>query len=393
PRSQGQVGQESLSDVAGPTSLGAGPKGEATRSLPAQGPPAELIDFLAPPQAADELGRLGGYRVLHVLGSGATGVVFVAEDLQLQRRVALKVIRPAPDAGDLVRQRFLREARAAAVIDHENIVTIYQVGEDRGVPFLAMKLLQGETLDERLKREGQLLVHEVVRIGREIAEGLAAAHEQGLIHRDIKPANLFLEAGNGRVKIVDFGLARAASHDLQLTKTGTVVGTPAYMSPEQARGIRVDHRSDLFSMGCVLYRMCTGRTPFQAEDTLGMLTALAQDQPAPIKAFNPTVPAELVGLIARLLAKVPEARPQNAQSVAATLGAIEERVAASRSSEYLKPRRGITGDRPWWVTLLQILVPAALAALIYWYGPSAFRMIYDQAQDAIETLPSPFSRH
>jgi serine/threonine protein kinase len=166
------------------------------------------------------------------------------------------------------------------------------------------------------------------RARRRTSEGLDAAHERGLIHRDIKPANIYLEAGTDRVKIVDFGLARAVSDDLHLTRTGTIVGTPAYMSPEQARGAPVDQCSDRFSLGSVLYRMCTGRTPFLAEDTMSMLLALANDQPPPIAAFNNLVPGPLIRLIDQLLAKLPEARPQSARVVAAKLCAIENALAA-----------------------------------------------------------------
>ena len=165
-----------------------------THHEPPPGPPAEWLAMLAPPQAEGELGRLGAYRVLRVLGSGGMGVVFQGEDLLLQRPVAIKAMLPALAATAAARQRFLREARAAANLAHDHIVPIFAVAEERGVPFLAMQLLQGETLDARLKRDGRLPVREVLRIGREVAEGLAAAHERGLIHRDIKPANLWLEA-------------------------------------------------------------------------------------------------------------------------------------------------------------------------------------------------------
>jgi serine/threonine protein kinase len=340
----------------------------------------ELVSLLAPPQEPGELGRLASYRVLQVLGSGSTGVVVLAEDVHLRRQVALKVMKPAPEADDLARQRFLREAQATAVLDHDHIVAIYQVGEDRGVPFLAMKLLQGETLDDRLKRDGQLFIHEVLRIGREVAEGLEAAHERGLIHRDIKPANIFLEAGQDRVKIVDFGLARAVSDDVHLTKTGTIVGTPAYMSPEQAHGARVDHRSDLFSLGCVLYRMCTGRTPFKADDTLGMLTAITQDQPLPIKAFNADVPDELAGLVSRLLAKLPEGRPQSARSVADVLGAIAELAAARATGGPPRPPRG-RSERRLWVTLLGMMILGGLTWAAVCYGPGVARAVRAQVRE------------
>jgi serine/threonine protein kinase len=346
----------------------------------------EVLSLVGPAAGPDELGRLGPYRLLRVLGSGATGVVFLAEDIHLKRQVALKVMKPVPEAGDIPRQRFLREAQAAAVLDHENVISIYQVGEDRGIPFLAMKLLQGESLDDRLKREpgSQLLVHEVLRIGREIAEGLDAAHERGLIHRDIKPANIFLEGPQARVKIVDFGLARALSDDVHLTRTGTIVGTPAYMSPEQARGLPVDHRSDLFSLGCVLYRMCTGRTPFKADDTFGMLTALAQDQPRPIQAFNSAVPDALVGLICRLLAKVPEGRPQSARSVAAALAKMANQAAAAQTRGDASWSPPSPSDRPWWVTMLQMVTLAAVSWAVYWYGPTLVQAARTQVSNLIE---------
>src|SRR5262249_7079741 len=160
---------------------------------------------------------LGPYRVLKVLGAGGMGVVFHAEDPQLQRAVALKVVLPALAASASARERFLREARAAAAIEHDHIVTIHQVGEDRKLSFLQMQSLGGESLEDRLKREPKLPAAEVLRIGREVAEGLAAAHEGGLVHRDIKPANIWLEGNRGRVKILDFGLARAVADDAHLT--------------------------------------------------------------------------------------------------------------------------------------------------------------------------------
>jgi serine/threonine protein kinase len=178
-----------------------------------------MYQFLGPPEAPDELGRLGPYRVLSVLGAGGMGVVFRAEDPQLNRPVALKAMLPTAAGAESGRQRFLREARAAAAIKHDHVVSVYQVGEDRGVPFLAMEFLEGEPLDKRLRREGKLPLAEVLRFGREIALGLAAAHKRGLIHRDSKPANLWLEAETGRIKVLDFGLARAARETSPLTRS------------------------------------------------------------------------------------------------------------------------------------------------------------------------------
>jgi eukaryotic-like serine/threonine-protein kinase len=284
-------------------------------------PARELNGVLAPPRDAGEIGRLGPYRVRDVIGAGGMGIVLRAEDEQLRRGVALKVMKPALAADAIQRRRFLREARAVAAIEHDHIVSIHQVGEESGVPFLTMPLLQGESLEERLGRVGHMPVAEVVRIGREIAAGLAAAHERGLTHRDIKPPNIWLEAERDRVKILDFGLAHGGEADERITQFGTLTGTPAYMAPEQVRG-EAEPRSDLFSLGCVLYRMCTGTLPFRGKDTLATLAALAQDQPPPPRTLNPAIPAELSALVMKLLAKDPAERYQSACEVASALDAV-----------------------------------------------------------------------
>jgi hypothetical protein len=295
------------------------------------------LDFLAPPQRGDEVGRLGPYRVLGVLGQGGMGLVFLAEDTRLERPVALKVMLPkfAEDPG--ARQRFLREAKSAAALKHDHVVTIYQVDEDRGVPFLAMEYLEGQPLDQWLKGGARPGVAEVLRIGREVAEGLAAAHAKGLIHRDIKPGNVWLEssgepgasATGGRVKILDFGLARAQADDVHITQSGVLVGTPAFMAPEQAEAhAKVDPRCDLFSLGCVLYRLCTGALPFPGDSTMAVLRALATHEPAPPRALNPEVPEALSRLVVQLLQKDPGRRPASAQEVVKELKAIERSLAA-----------------------------------------------------------------
>jgi serine/threonine protein kinase len=224
-------------------------------AIPVSVTPGALTPSLAPPRAPGELGRVGRYRILRELGRGGMGVVYEAEDTKLLRRVALKVMRPEAAVNRQGRERFLREARAAAALTHDHIVPIHDVGEENGAPFLVMPLLQGETLQARLKRtRWALRVAEALRIAREIAEGLEAAHAARTIHRDVKPANVWLEEGTGRVKLLDFGLARPAEADGQMTGAGAVLGTPAYMSPEQASGGRhVDARTDLFSLGTVLY--------------------------------------------------------------------------------------------------------------------------------------------
>ncbi len=288
----------------------------------------ESYPFLRPPAAPDEIGRLGEYRVLKALGRGAMGVVFHAEDPALQRPVALKVMNPKLDDEVKPWPRFLREARILASIKHENVVMIYQAGQEGGAVYLAMELLEGQTLADRIKAAAPLPPAEVLRVGREIASGLVAIHRRRLVHRDIKPANLWLQdSGEGRggtVKILDFGLARVLNDNAHLTETGMVVGTPAFMSPEQARGEDVDARSDLFSLGCVLYAMSTGAEPFPGPNTMARLTALAVDEPRRVEELNEAVPLGVSDLIMGLLAKDPDDRPRSAEEVIDLIRVLEQ---------------------------------------------------------------------
>jgi serine/threonine protein kinase/uncharacterized membrane protein/phage FluMu protein Com len=353
PASQVVVGPTVAPDGSVCSKNSAGPQSVQGSGQP-QSVRKELYEFLAPAQSPDELGRLGPYRVLRVLGAGGMGVVFLAEDPDLERLVALKAMLPGLAVSSAARQRFLREARAAAALKHDHVVTIHQVGEDSGVPFLAMEFLEGEPLDARIEREGKLPVAEVLRIGREMAEGLAAAHARGLIHRDIKPANVWLEGKKGRVKILDFGLARAASGEGQLTQSGAIVGTPAYMSPEQGQGKPVDQRSDLFSLGCVLYRLATGEAPFRGTDVISTLMAVSTHHPRPPLELDGGLPVELSDLIMSLLAKEPGDRPASAQAVADVLnrlaGEQQVRPAAARASK--KPKRRLAAALALAVALL-----------------------------------------
>ena len=236
---------------------------------------ASTVSFLRPAQQPDEIGRLGGYRILEVLGSGGMGVVYRAEDPSLKRLIAMKVMKPTVAANPEAKARFMKEAEATAAIEHDNIVTIYQVGEDNGIPFIAMQFLKGESLQARLNRVGKLPEAETLRVGLEVANGLQAAHSRGLIHRDIKPDNIWLQKGNDRVRIVDFGLVRNNAEDAGLTQSGVVLGTPKYMAPEQARGHDVDHRCDLFSLGSVMYRMLAGKSPFEGSNLTATLVRVA----------------------------------------------------------------------------------------------------------------------
>ena len=220
------------------------------------------LPFLTPSSRPDSLGRLGHYEMLQVLGKGGFGIVFRAFDETLQRVVAVKVMAPQIATLSPARKRFLREARSSAQVRHENVVQVYEVGE-QPLPYLAMEFIPGETLQQKLDRSGPLEVSEVLRIGRQIAEGLAAAHACDLIHRDIKPGNILLEGGSQKAKITDFGLARAAD-DASISQSGIIAGTPMFMAPEQALGRKIDQRADLFSLGSVLYQMASGRPPFRA---------------------------------------------------------------------------------------------------------------------------------
>jgi serine/threonine protein kinase/regulation of enolase protein 1 (concanavalin A-like superfamily) len=298
------------------------------------GPPSghKRIDFLSPPRAPRELGWLAHYRVLRLLGEGGMGIVFLAEDSLLSRPVAMKVIRPeiADTAG--IAQRLMREARATAAIHHDHIVTIYQVGQENSIPFLAMEYLKGMSLAEWLDRGHRPSVELVLRIGREIAAGLSAAHRRSLIHRDIKPANIWLEAPSGRVKILDFGMARSEREDVEITSTGAVMGTPAFMAPEQARGEPAGTSSDLFSLGCVLYRLCTRRLPFEGDSVVAVLTSISTETPPAPRDLNDRIPASLGDLIMRLLHKMPEARPVSAEVVLNELRSIERELLAERQN-------------------------------------------------------------
>jgi Leucine-rich repeat (LRR) protein len=362
------------------------PPPSATGPVAVDPTPSEATDVieriranLAPPQGPDELGRLGPYRVLKALGVGGMGIVLLAEDPSLQRLVALKVMLPELAASRSARGRFLREARAVAALKHERIVTIHQVGEDRGLPFLAMEWLEGETLESLLQRRGSLPPAEAARIGREVAEGLAVAHGQGIVHRDVKPANVWLEAPSGRVKLLDFGLARAG-RDGELTVEGAVLGTPSYMSPEQARGKPADARSDLFGLGCILYRLLTGEPPFKGTDTFSILLAVTAEDPRPPRKKNPAVPAALSDLVLQLLAKDADRRPQDAATVARALQAIEAEVgAAARSAA---TQQG--GRRRWRRSVMAAVTLLGVLAVGYFFAPSWIRIITNRGQVILE---------
>jgi serine/threonine protein kinase len=268
--------------------------------------------FLDPPMNPDDLGVLGPYRVLNELGRGGMGFVFRAEDTRLKRIVALKVMNEKIAATPHSRGRFVDEARSMAAVKHDNVATIYEVNDQCETPFMAMEMLKGGTLEEMTRRHKKFDYHQVIHYATEMARGLAAAHSQGIIHRDIKPANIWIEADLDRVKILDFGLALVKVPVDQLAGRGSVIGTPQYLSPEQARSEPLDDRTDLYSLGVVLYELCTGELPFKARSVLEQLILTLVYTPPPVSEINPEIPKPLAKLISRLLEKEPRLRPRNA---------------------------------------------------------------------------------
>jgi WD40 repeat protein/serine/threonine protein kinase len=323
----------------------------------------DALPPLAPSHQPGSLGRLGGYEILEVVGRGGMGVVLRGFDRKLHRVVAVKVLAPQLAASGIARQRFSREARAAAAVSHEHVIAIHAVEDEGPVPYLVMQFVAGRSLQEKLDKQGPLPVKEVLRIGLQIAQGLAAAHAQGLIHRDIKPGNILLENGVERVKITDFGLARAVD-DVGLTQSGVVAGTPLYMSPEQADGKPLDQRSDLFSLGTVLYALCTGRPPFRAPSTPAVLKRVCEETPRPIREVNPDVPEWLCGIIAKLHAKDPGGRFQSAAEVAEVL---------ARYLIHLQQPAPLPGldTRPYLLPRKKRLAPPSTRAPLAWLAAGA----------------------
>ncbi len=272
-----------------------------------------------PPHRSSSLGRLGKYDVIEVLGHGGMGVVVRALDPDLGRTVAIKLLNRRLAAGTTARRRFLREAKAAAAINHPNVLTIHSVEEQRGTPFLVMEYISGKSLREYIRARGKLDAQETLRLGGQIALGLAAAHAQGVIHRDVKPGNVMLHEGATRIRLTDFGLARVAFDVGDLTSAGSPIGTPAYMAPEQVREERVDPRADLFSLGCVLYAMLVGHSPFLGRTHAETINKVLNEAPPSLIGCNPAPPEPLCQMIDRLLRKDPAERIQSAQEVAEIL--------------------------------------------------------------------------
>lgn len=327
------------------------------------------LDFLAPPTHPELLGRLGRYEIERVLGTGGMGVVLRAFDTELHRVVAVKVLAPHLANHSSARRRFSREAQAAAAVVHPHVIPIFNVESEADVPYLVMQYVAGKSLQWRVDHQGPLSVVDALRIAQQTAAGLSAAHSQGLVHRDVKPANiLMLEENVEHVLLSDFGLARAVD-DASLTKTGIVAGTPHYMSPEQALGESIDHRSDLFSLGSVLYFMLAGRPPFRATGAMAVLHRICQTDHRPLIDVNREVPLEVSRFTDQLLAKSPDDRIQSALNAEIELAQLLHQLQSGGLS-----LRTIGSRAPlkWQTTMLVgvVLLSLSLIAMAVWHRVS-----------------------
>ena len=346
----------------------------------------QVLDAPAHPEM---LGRLGHYDIESVIGQGGMGIVYKGFDRHLNRPVAIKVLSPHLASNGIARKRFAREARAAAAVVHPHVVPIHGVSSDTRFPFIVMPLVAGRNLQDHVEKQGCLETRDIVRIMLQVAAGLEEANKQGLVHRDIKPANILMEEDVSRVMITDFGLARAAD-DAAMTQTGWLAGTPHYMSPEQARGGDVGHRSDLFALGGVAYFMATGRVPFRAEKPVAILHRICNDEITPVQQINPDIPLRLARIIEKLLEKRPGDRFADAASLReacedylAHLNRPDRRVAPQpvMTRRVLKQRRALCWR--WLLGSLAIVVVAV--AFVVWPQPAG--------SPHNEMTPSPTAGH
>ncbi len=363
--------------------------GEPEREDPPPGYEVGLpLDFLDPADDPAHLGRLGPFVITEILGRGGMGIVLKGMDVALNRPVAIKVLAPYFASSGAARKRFAREAQAAAAVVHEHVVAIHGVDTWKGLPYLVMSFVNGRSLQERLDAEGSLGIREILRIGMQTASGLAAAHAQGLVHRDVKPANILLENGVERVKLTDFGLARTAD-DASLTQSGVIAGTPQYMAPEQAAGETVDHRADLFSLGSVLYAMCTGHPPFRADSAMAVLRRICDERPRPVRSVNPDVPIWLTAVLDKLLAKAPAERFQSAKEVADLLGTYLAHLQQPDTHPLPQGSAWRAGGvsplmrrlRQWLIAAVLLLALGGISAAVLRWMPDGFPPVQETVED------------
>jgi len=355
---------------------------EAAESFIEEPVVALAADVIAERQVQALAGRrISHYKILSRLGSGGMGEVYLAEDLKLARKVAIKLLPPPMTADEQARKRLLREARAAAALDHPNICTIHEVGDEAGRSFIVMQYIEGETLAARIKR-GRLELSEALAIAIQMAEALQEAHQHGIIHRDIKPQNLMLTA-RGQVKVLDFGLAKVARERVEgpeeadtsslMSTPGAIVGTAPYMSPEQVRGERLDVRSDIFSFGTTLYEMVSGRRPFEGDTTSDVIAAILRSEPPTAGQFRPDLPPAMERIISQMLTKDRSARYQSAADLRADLQRLQRKMDVATdltSASETTARRRTTGEAlrhllpPLRRFLRRIAVPGGLLVIV-----------------------------
>ena len=326
--------------------------------------------------------KLGRYQIREMIGEGAMASVYQAYDPEIDRTLAIKVLKPHLARVEQYRARFLREARAAGVLSHPNIVTIFDVGVEGDVPYIAMELIDGMTLGDLIRSGREFTVDEVVAIGIELTRALDFAHRKGIVHRDVKPGNVMMIEDRGTVKVTDFGICQVDSRDgtelTQATRVGDVLGTPNYMSPEQVAGGKVDARSDLFSVGVVLYRLITGVLPFEGDSVVTVAYKIAQADAPAVEKLRADVPLSLRRAIDRALKKAPEKRYQSGEEFAQALVAIARELAEEKSRH--GTRRGLSLGVRWALSMaaLVALTMSATAALLY---TRQYTAMMDQVMD------------
>ena len=348
------------------------------------------VEFLDPSTYPESIGRLGEIEILEVIGHGGMGVVLKGFQPELKRLVAVKVLAPQLAVSAAARRRFAREAQATAAILHPNVMPILTVHSTGKLPYLVMPYVACESLQQRIDRVGPLELIDILRIGQQVAAGLAAAHAQGLVHRDVKPANILLEIGIERVMLTDFGLARAID-DASITRTGIIAGTPQYMSPEQARGEPIDTRSDLFSLGSVLYTLATGRPPFRAESTYAILRRLTDESPRPLREVAPQYPAWLGKIVHKLLEKQPSDRWRSAAEVAQLLEQCVAHVQQPATVELPESCMVVAEGKQWYAlaSVWLVLVLSGLFIVAAMFIPSLRSRLQTAAHPATDPSPSP----
>ncbi len=326
---------------------------------------------------------LAQFRIVSRLGAGGMGEVYLADDTRLGRRVAVKIlsakVRLHPERGEAGARRFIQEAKAASALNHPNVATVYEIGEAEGIRFIAMEYVEGEALSARIAGK-PLAVSEVIQIGLQAVEALEEAHSKGVTHRDIKPGNIMITP-RGQVKVLDFGLAKISAQEIEdptqsLTEAGTVMGTAKYMSPEQALGRPLDHRTDIFSLGVVLYEMATGRLPFSGSSAAETLDRILHASPEPIAQFHSDTPPELERIVRKCLEKDRDRRYQSARELAVDLRNLE------RDSDSVAPSTRGNAQRGW---STRTRVIAGLAAALLLLGGVAFYRLGGRG-DAIESI-------